>query len=104
MAGICQFSSKPEETEGCPKPIFYYSRNGVLEAVRLGKWKLRLSRQSSNQQRTTFNSELYDLEMDIGEQYNVAGQFPDIVKQLHTILVDFDLNLNKDARPIGRLN
>jgi len=72
---------------------FFYYRQNVLEAVRRGKWKLHIRRESRKQKgNLTVQSgtestmeelqELYDLEADIGETNNVYDQNPDIVKAL----------------------
>jgi hypothetical protein len=52
--------------------ILYYKGN--LEAVRSGKWKYHLGRNT-----------LYDLEADISESNDVSAQNPTIVQQLTTL-------------------
>ena len=78
---------------------FYYHQN-QLHSLRSGKWKLHFPHRyrSMNGQEpgvdgmpgkyTHFNIEeieLYDLELDIGEQNNVAADFPEVVKALTTL-------------------
>jgi len=48
---------------------------GLTQAVRMGKWKA--VRHNSN-----VPFELYDLEKDIGEKYNAAAEYPDVVAKI----------------------
>jgi arylsulfatase A-like enzyme len=83
-----------------PHEAFFYYHAGRLEAVRSGEWKLRLG-----------SGELYDLERDVGEQANVAGVNPDIVRRLHALAerarTDIgDLataTIGANCRPVGRV-
>jgi arylsulfatase A-like enzyme len=66
---------------------FYYYDRDQLQAVRAGKWKLHLPMEKRFRAHHTDESfaigpELYDLETDIGEQNNLAGQHPDVVQRL----------------------
>ena len=54
-----------------PYDAFFYYRISELQAVRVGKWKLRLD-----------TGELYDLESDIAETTDLAADNPDVVKDL----------------------
>src|SRR5262249_24189956 len=75
---------------------FYYHKND-LEALRSGKWKLELTRtyQSLNGQPGGKNGrpapyaslkipqpELFDLDADPGQQYDIAAEHPDVLKNL----------------------
>ncbi|MFO7905561.1 MAG: sulfatase [Pirellulaceae bacterium] len=53
----------------------YYPTTSPVTAVRHGRWKL-LNYYDGNR------SELYDLDADIGEQRNLASQYPGLVQQL----------------------
>ena len=78
--------------------FFYYNTN-ELQAVRSGKWKLILPHiyRTLGQQpkakdgipvkysNVKVGLELYDLEADAGEQHNVAGKHPDVVKRLEAL-------------------
>ena len=75
------------------KTGFYYYGNGSrLQAVRLGKWKLRRAGQGP---------ELYDLEADIGEQNNLADKEPAMVERLSAMMRKFDADLKAHQRPAG---
>lgn len=75
-----QFAGKPFTA---PHRPLYYVHNQA-QAVRDGKWKLRIT---GNGNATT--TELFDMAADPGENYNVAAQHPDIVTKLEKLLRDF---------------
>ena len=77
-----------------PHEVFFYYRGRNLEAVRSGKWKLR---------RVKKNTELYDLEADISEKKNLAGEHPEIVKRLAGMMEEFDSELKANSRPPGKV-
>lgn len=62
------------------KPFYYYSKAGVLEGVRSGVFKL-LKKESG--------IELYNLEVDPSEKYNLAGQDSITVHKLLNLLRNF---------------
>ncbi|MCC6820881.1 MAG: sulfatase [Verrucomicrobia subdivision 3 bacterium] len=84
-----------------PHEAYYlFYENNQLQAVMGGNWKLQLPHTyrtlaggpggrdgtpASYQQRKLESSELYDLDRDIGEATNVAGQNPDMVKRLEAL-------------------
>jgi arylsulfatase A len=72
-----------------PHETFYYYKGKTLEAARSGRWKVRLD-------------ELYDLENDIGETRNLAGEHPEIVQRIKASMRDFDQDLKSNSRPRGR--
>ena len=71
---------------------YYYYKNGRVEAVRQGKWKLRPGN----------NPELYDLDADISESKNVADSNPQVVTSLSELAQKYDAELKKNTRPIWR--
>ena len=80
-------AAKSPHTEG-----FFYYFMSQLQAVRLGKWKLRLPLTPeiagwTGQPKENTEARLYDLEADIGEKNNVASEHPDVVAKL-TALVE----------------
>jgi arylsulfatase A len=71
-----------------PRRNFFYFRENMLEAVRDGRWKLRVS----NHGRLGASAgepaipELYDLEVDPSERYDLAAQHPDVVSRLRGMM------------------
>jgi arylsulfatase A-like enzyme len=71
-----------------------HCRRRYDQAVRLGKWKgIRLGRNGAIQ--------LYDLDIDLGETTDVAGQHPDIVEQIAQIMKT--AVTPSDRYPIGQV-
>ena len=74
--------ARSPHTEG-----FFYYFMSQLQAVRLGKWKLRLPLTPeiggwTGKPKENSEARLYDLEADIGEKKNVAAEHPDVVAKL----------------------
>ena len=69
-----------------PHDVLYYE----YEGVRKGKWKLV---------RVKAKSLLFDLEKDIGETTDLAGQFPDKVKELEALLKAHEAKVASARRP-----
>lgn len=78
----------PYKKEG----FFYHNKKSVLEAVRVGHWKLRI---------VGDNVALYNLEKDISETTNVADLYPKKVKKLRKMMEEFDKDLQKNKRNQG---
>lgn len=74
-----------------PHKAFFYHRGNQLQAVRSGKWKLRVNSGKV--------SELYNLEIDLGETTNVVDSHPEIVQKLNGYLQSFAAELAKETRP-----
>jgi len=72
---------------------FFYLLGNRLEAVRSGKWKFRLDPAPST------SPELFDLDVDPSERYNVAEAHPDIVDRLRGRLQTFMAEV-KSAPPL----
>ena len=102
---IYSFLKDPQNTAPSEDPFYYYAKNGTIEAVRKGKWKLHLSKSKGwdHQKNGAFSKELYDLKKDIGESENVIEQHPVIARELERLARDFDKRLDKETRPIGKL-
>ena len=82
--------------QSSPNKEFYYFRSNNLEAVREGKWKLRLSRHTRTDVESgrPLTPELFDLNIDPSERYNMAGRHPEIVSRLTEKLHEFAHRLN----------
>jgi arylsulfatase A-like enzyme len=59
-----------------PREAFFYYLSENLQAVRWGKWKLHVHRDDGPVR------ELYDLQSDVGECFDVSGEHPDVVAQM----------------------
>jgi len=84
----------PEENRFPDRELYYYSSQGLIEGLRLGDWKLRIKND---------NKELFNLQEDPSEKYNLYEDFPDKVNELKSKMINFDKQMDKEARPIGRL-
>ena len=71
MGGQCPSVSTPE---------FIYHRGSRAQGIRVGPWKLR----------TVDGNELFQLDIDSSERYNVAGEHPEIVAELRDRLSAFE--------------
>ncbi len=87
-------SGKPKAKS--PHDAYYYYRGTRLEAVRCGRWKLRITGKKNA-------VELYDLAADISEKKNMAGNNPDVVKRLREKMQHFDEQLKANSRPAGKV-
>jgi arylsulfatase A len=92
--------------------LCYYGRDGMLAAIRMGKWKLHLLEPSEkwagkqpiaeallNTKPSTPLPWLYNLSSDIGETQNVAKANPKIVIKLREVAFSFDSILTNEIRP-----
>jgi arylsulfatase A len=64
------------------RPIYYV--HNQPQAVRDGKWKLRITGTA-----TAGTTELFDMVADPGEHFNMASNYPDIVERMEKLLKDF---------------
>lgn len=71
-----------------PQQVIYYFKGDKLDAVRRGKWKYIFSNHNipGRKALNTIIPELYDLEVDVGEKFNVAQEFPEVVKELQELM------------------
>jgi arylsulfatase A len=74
------------------EPFLYYSSHGELAGIRRGPWKLLLK-----------DSELYDVEQDVSEQWNVAEQHGELVAELRVLAESRDAEITRAARPVMRV-
>jgi arylsulfatase A len=68
---------------------FFYFLGAALHAVRDGRWKLRIVPAPKQEPIV----ELYDLEVDSSERYNVAAEHPDVVQRLRARLDAFSADV-----------
>ena len=76
-----------------PHDLFYFYNGNKLESARSGQWKLRIIKDEPF---------LYNLDDDIGETSNLAKGFPEVVDRIQTAMTEFDDDLKRQARPLGR--
>jgi len=77
------------------RPFYYFARNGEIEAVRFGKWKLHISKSIGwdFESNGDFPISLYNLDNDVREEINLANQFPNIVLKLKNMILNFEKSL-----------
>ena len=92
---ISEFLLDPDAKTLAERPFYFYARNGVLEAIRLGEWKLHLKKSIGWNEKSEgeFQVALYNLNLDIGEKDNVATHHPEIVTKLSELATAFDAKL-----------
>jgi arylsulfatase A-like enzyme len=88
--------------------FFYHSAHGKLAAVRSGNWKLHIASQDLPSKKKgkndpPFETQLYDLQADLGEKNNVAAEHPDVVKRLTGLMEKFDAEIKANSRPVGKI-
>ncbi|MFY0714919.1 sulfatase [Seonamhaeicola sp. NFXS20] len=76
-----------------PHELFFYYSKDRLEAVRSGKWKLRIAGKES--------PALFNLENDISESNNVLVSHPEVEKRLRSAAINFENELKNNLRPAG---
>lgn len=81
----------PEKTDLPDRPFYYWSRDGEIEAVRLGEWKLHIkkTRGWNTAEQGDFPVSLYNLNEDISEQNNLAMKNPEKVEELFELIENF---------------
>ncbi|MEM7384348.1 MAG: sulfatase [Verrucomicrobiota bacterium] len=85
-----------------PHEAYFFYKGQRLESIRSGPWKMRL-RPRNRKKHQTAGAELYNLENDIRETTNLAGERPVVVKKLKAVMEAFDRELKTNARPAGSL-
>ena len=94
-----------EEEAESPYDAFYYYKKDDLAAVRVGRWKLHVSRNGEEVE------ELYDLRSDIGETEDISPDHRDVVRRLRGAAEEARRDLGDEmhgrdganCRPIGRV-
>jgi arylsulfatase A-like enzyme len=75
-----------------PRRELFHYQGATLEAIRQGAWKLRLVAPPAGRAAGAAppaEPELFDLDRDPGERFNVAADHPDVVARLRTRLEEF---------------
>ena len=90
--------------------FLYYSSKGELRGVRRGPWKLLFPPPpaSDSDQPKVANGQgepqpadqLYHVEHDVSERWNVASQHPDLVQELRALAEAHDARITSEARPV----
>jgi len=75
-----------EGVEPSPNELFFYVYPGVVRGVRDPRWKLVVRRESPE---GDLRAELYDLQSDPYERFDVAEDHPDVVKRLRAEMTRF---------------
>jgi arylsulfatase A-like enzyme len=71
-----------------PRGRICHFRRGEILAIRAGSWKLHLRRGPEGQRPSRLpNPELYNLDTDVAEAHDVAGEHPDVVANLQALSV-----------------
>jgi len=83
--------------------FIYYSANGILQGLRQGDWKLRVT-SGSKKDKARQQIELYNLIEDIGEKNNLAENHPDKVAALTKRMQELDAAVTAGIRPHGEWN
>ena len=78
------------ENAKSPHQAYFYHRG---KAVRSGNWKLHIEDGKPTQ--------LYDLDLDIGEKENVIQAHPEVVHRLTKLVAKFNRDLSQNSRPAG---
>ena len=75
-----------EGVEPSPNELFFYVNPGVVRGVRDTRWKLHVRRPSPEED---LRAELYDLESDPYERFDVAVEHADVVERLRGEMTRF---------------
>jgi uncharacterized sulfatase len=78
-------------TGASPRQEMFYWTNAELHAVRSGPWKLHIKQREPvnyGKQVVLAKPELYHVERDISEAYNVADKYPEVVERLQKLSAD----------------
>lgn len=94
---IVEILHNPNESEISDRPFFYFARNGDLEAVRLGDWKLHILKSIgwSKSSKGEFTVSLFNLEEDMGETQNLAKKYPEKVTEMVGLISDFNESVSR---------
>lgn len=88
--------------------FLYYGKNGALEGLRQGEWKLRITAPSKKTKKAKKPQkkaiELYHLAEDIDEKNNLAESMPEKVAALRKRMEVLDAEVTEGIRPRGEFS
>lgn len=89
---LSDFLLNPNDNQPEVMPFYYYGRNGNLEAIRYGKWKLHIKKTNgwNKKENGEFPVSLFNLETDPSETINLASNNPEIVEELTELVLKFE--------------
>ena len=82
-----------------PHEALYFYVGNSLNAARAGRWKLHVARGAEGRDRKEM-PQLFDLEADPQEAYNVANLHPEVVERLRAGMEAFDAGVKAEC-PVG---
>ena len=84
-----------KEREQTARSFFYYSKNGLLEGVRKGAFKLLNNKEGSF---------LFNIEEDISESFNLIKDMPEKQKELTALMEAHTAEIEANKRQVGKIN
>jgi len=93
------------EAETVRNEFLYYSRNGFIEGIREGDWKLLVRAPEGKKGLTNAAPSgpmLFNLAKDRGEKQNLAAERPEIVERLIQLMKERDKVIAAAERPVWR--
>lgn len=81
--------------------FLYYSKDGNLEGIREGDWKLLVKKSDDEKPKkaaSTREAMLFNLNVDIGESNNLSEQQPETVARLRQRMIELDAVIEAGAR------
>ena len=89
-----------------PRREMFYWRSGDLYAIRSGPWKMHLVIDDTfslkPKRRETDLPELYHLDHDPGEQYNIAADHPDVISRLTALAKEHQAGIDPAEDQMNR--
>lgn len=93
------------ETKSIRNDFLYYAKDGGIEGIREGNWKL-LDKSPKNKTKPAASKGsqvmLFNLAKDIGERTNLAAEQPEIVARLRRKMHEQDAAIEAEARPVWK--
>jgi arylsulfatase A-like enzyme len=86
--------------------FLYYTRDGTLEGIREGDWKLLIKKPDTKKPKNAAAIDevmLFNLADDLGEKHNFANEKPELVERLRQRMLALDKTIEAGARPTWKL-